>query len=389
MNIEVRTVAGKVIGTFQLDASAAVLELKHLIAESNGPLPELQKLVCGEMILSDDERIEKFSAASSDSQLRITLAIPNLEIDPGSQIEVRWQSEDGSDGLLENLIFHNSSDDEQEWKYHNPGWTMSPMSSYDNSGVLCVGMDPDSGLLLMTHGDDDGRSVSRALLLPSVGLGYEVPVDCLDPLGRAFEIHVMQEKSFSAPVGVAVALVWKEIQVSETIIIIIFGPRLFKTSALCHDADVRIEAMCLARSVFPLRAICAERQAEGKHHVNIRQHPDKVEDLFSIPGNSERITSIAWVAAKASSWVLFTVAGSHTLSIYRNTGEGWQSVAVVGGSRRCQDGPLYQCLFCTLLRWSSHPSPLFMCGVTVRKAAGLISLLSRECCSISHLSFLS
>mmetsp|Transcript_87734 Transcript_87734/g.174130 ORF Transcript_87734/g.174130 Transcript_87734/m.174130 type:complete len:719 (+) Transcript_87734:32-2188(+) len=380
MDIEVRTLAGNVLGKFLLDASASVLELKQLIAESDGPLPEFQKLICGETILRDEQPIVQVAAAaSSDSQLLVNLAIPDFEIDPGSQIEVQWQVEAGSDDFLENLLFHKSSDDEQEWKYGKRGWTMSPDSSYDNSEVFCVGMDPNSGLLLLTHWDD--WVGSRALLLPSVGAGYEVSVDGGDPLERAFEIHVMQEKSFSVPVGVAVALARKEdeeafyddiaggpvLSSNASLINIIFAPGFLTTSSLCHDGDVQFEAVCLDRSVFPPRAICAERHADGKHHVNMRQCPGKVEELFPItsPGHSKRITSIVWVAAKTSSSVLFTVAGSHTISIYRNTGEGWQSVAVVGGSRGCQDGPLDQCLFwfpCPELRLLQHDSQPLITG---------------------------
>lgn len=99
-------------------------------------------------------------------------------------------------------------------------------------------------------------------------------------------------------------------------------------------------------------------------------------------GHSKRITSIAWVGAETSSSVLFTISGSHTIEIYRNAGEGWQPVAVVGGSRGCQDGPLNQCLFwfpCPDLRVpvdDSHPLITGQDGAVFVYSGGVLMKLS-------------
>jgi len=112
---------------------------------------------------------------------------------------------------------------------------------------------------------------------------------------------------------------------------------------------VDFEAVWLDRSVFPAKAVCAERHPDGTQHVSTRQlRTGAVEKLFCIPsaGGCKRITSIAWTTGEASAFVLFTTAGSHTVSIYNNMGaEGWQAMAVIGGGRGNQDGPADQCLF--------------------------------------------
>ena len=377
VDFDVVNVGGGHVGNFKLPPTAKVIDLKQAIASAGGPPIAFQELTVGGTSLTNDQSIYVTLPTSGSVEISFSLQLPEAEQD--FRLEAHWTIEGGSGSLLDDLCLKGTPVNEMQGKHKKgkssgKGGFKSKGSHVDeefdfvpSDGRVALGLDPDSGLLLTTHGFDDTTEgfrgpASRLIVIPSSDAPYAITLEADHLLANAVEIHAVQgEAAYPLPpVSFAIALAkrvgtwrfneWNEYDGSDLDLVEFeFCPGYLRSSRLCTDKGLQFEAACLDRSNFPPRAFGVACRKDGKRYMMMKpllQGLGEATQLFCISDSVKvaahnRVTSVAWAAEKKS--VLFTVAGSHAVFVHSShSDDKWQLAAIIGDttSRGCQDGPL-------------------------------------------------
>lgn len=373
VDFNVTNLGGGHVGNFLLPLSATVLDLKQAIASARGPPIAFQELLVGGTSLTNDQHLHVTSPTSGSVDISLSLQLPKAE--PDFKLEAHWKVEGGSDSLLDDLRLKGTPVDEMQGKPEGNsqgkspgkgGWTKGKDADVHeefefvpSDGIVALGLDPDSGLLLATHGYDDMTegfrgAASRLLVIPGSDAPYALSLEADHLLANAVEIHAAQgEAAYPLPpVSFAIALAkrvgtwrfteWQEYDGSDLDLVEFqFCPGYLRSSRLCTDKGLHFEAACLDRSEFPPRAFGVACRKDGKRYMMMKpllQGCGEATQLFCFSdavkvAAKSRVTSMAWAKEKKS--ILFTVAGSDAIFVYAShSGQKWQLAAVIGDEKR-------------------------------------------------------
>jgi len=391
----VTTIGGEQVGNFRLERGATILDLKVAIADANGPPTLYQQLEVNGRT-EDGEKVVPVDGSSTSVDASLVVSLPRLEPAPMPV----WVAVKGSNSYLDDLEVRTRA---TEQAAPSDGFETE---SYNSSDLTCVGLDSDSGLVVLP------TPLSQKVLVLCEGgehQSFTMPLaqEDVTKLRAVVGIHAMQLVSHTwklPSVGFAIALVrtadegGKKPQKGKgrakgegegkgegrlSLVKFELTPGFFRCVPLCGGADVNVEAACLDRSSSAPRAISAESHAGRGSFVVARglrgESAGEVAELFSLAWRKQAgpVSSIAWAAAARA--VLVTRVGSHAIFVYREMANGWSLATMIGDpdSRGCGEGPADEARFwfpggsCPLVPGPANTPYIHSGGVLMRLSPSL------------------
>ncbi|CAE7642516.1 unnamed protein product [Symbiodinium necroappetens] len=135
--------SGQEIGRFRLPREAQALDLKQAVEESTGLPRETQQVLIGHRRVEDEEMLLAGGDTPDLAEVEATLLV-QLPV-PTTRLEVQWKQLPETDGYLEELRVLNLA------RAGRRGWPPKEVL-VPTARMGCVGIDPESGLLVLVGG---------------------------------------------------------------------------------------------------------------------------------------------------------------------------------------------------------------------------------------------